>query len=182
MLEIVIIIELRLVHPNGDEMRIYHGAQGFESRIIRQSVLVRFTVDVGYGAKQQLFICRQNEVSFDGGENKCLFLSPPVGFDLVTIVSCSVRQFCFFKLLLAFEELCCRNLLLTHRRNENQIQPPNVVNRNGRAGVSRAADRRGIERKTKRVIELFPALNQLQSQMTMLELLVVCAVQILLLE
>src|SRR5258706_909018 len=111
-------------------------------------------------------------MSFYRGKAKDLFLASPIGLELVTIVSCSVRQFCFFKLLLAFEELCGRHLLLTHRGNENQIQTPDVVDRNGRAGVSRAADGRGVERKAKRVIELFPALDQFQRDMTMLELLV----------
>src|SRR5260370_36089714 len=108
-------------------------------------------------------------MSFYRGKAKDLLLASPVGLELVTIVSCSVRQFCFFKLVLAFEELCCRNLLLTHRRNENQIQPPNVVNCYGRAGVSRAANGRGVERKAKRVIELFPALDQFHRKMTMLK-------------
>ena len=77
----------------------------------------------------------------------------------MTIVGCSVRHFCFFKLTLGDEELCSSQLVVADRRNENHVQPTNVVNSQCRACVSRAGDGRGVEWKTKSTIELFPALD-----------------------
>src|SRR5437867_4002755 len=111
MFEIVIIVQLRLVNPNRNEMRIRDGAQCLERRIVRQPVLVRFSVEVGDGPKQQLFTCRQNQLSLRSDEYNRLLLASAVGLELVTIVGCSIRQFYFFKLLSGVEKLCSRQLV-----------------------------------------------------------------------
>src|ERR1051325_5980336 len=119
---------------------------------------MRFSVDVGNGAKQQLFVGCQNQLSFCSCECKRLLLTSSVGLELMAIVSCPVRQFCFFKLLARREELCGGYFLFADWRNKDQIQPANVVNGNSGIRVSGATDGRGVERKTKRVVELFPSL------------------------
>src|SRR2546430_570962 len=104
MLEVPIVVELCLIHPNSREMRREYSAQSFEGRIIREPSFLSLAVDVGNRLQQQPLIRSQDEASFDCGESQHLLLSPAIRFYFTAVICSAVRQFGLCKLILAVEE------------------------------------------------------------------------------
>jgi len=98
------------------------------------------------------------------------------------MIDSSVRRFGLFKLIFAREELRQRDFLLAHRRDEEQVELSDVIDSDSRGAVGRGSNRGKVNRKSECVVEFLPTRDQFQRQMTVLELLVVRAVEIALFE
>ncbi len=109
-------------------------------------------------------------------------MPPAIGFHFLTVVRKSIRRLHLFKLIFALEELRQRDFLVADRRDEEQIELSDVIDCNSRGAVSRRTNRGEVKRKSDGVIELFPARDQFQRQVTVLQLLIVRAVDVPLLE
>src|SRR5829696_934808 len=178
MLEVIVVIEFCLVHPNREEVRLQLTAQTRKRRIGRERVLRFLTIYVGNGPQQEVLVAGQYEAPAQGGKSEHLFLPAMICFYRLAIVDHAAGRLHLFKLIFVREELSEGNLFFTEWRDKDEIELSDIVNSDSRFRFSCASDSCDVELKTEGAIKLFPARDEFQHQVPVLQLPVVRAVQI----
>src|SRR4030095_4104926 len=176
VLEVVVLIKSCLVHPNRQEMRLYLLAQTLKRRIVCQGVFRVFTINVGDCPQQEILVSGEYETTVQGGEGEHLFLPAAICVYRLSIINRTAGRLYLFKLIFVREELSKCDLLLTHWRVKDYVKLSDVINSESCFGFRCASDCCYVELKPQCSIELFPARNEFQHQMSLLQLPVVRAV------
>src|SRR5215510_4454824 len=180
--EIPFVVELRLIYPDRHEMRGRCFAERLKRRLVGHPVLLGLPANVGNCPQQKFFAGGENEPAFQLRESDLLLLTPVVSLDVAYVIDCPTRRLALFEVVFALKELSGRELRVAERRDDDQVQTPDVVNGDGGAVVCDGAERGQVERKTRGVVELLPSREELVGQVAAPHLLVIDAFQIALLQ
>jgi len=100
----------------------------------------------------------------------------------VAVIRNAIRRFHLFELIFALEKLREDDFLIANRRDQEQVELSDVIDGDSRGAVGRRADGGEVKRKSQCVVKLLPARDQFQREVTVLELLIVGAAEVALLE
>src|SRR5262249_26111940 len=159
-----IAVELCLIDPDRHEMRRRCFAERLKRRLVGHPVLLRLPTNIGDCPQQKFFAGGENEPAFQLRESDLLLLTPVVRLDVAYVIDCPARRLALFEVVFALKELSGRELRVAERRDDDQVQTPDVVNGDGGSVGGCGSERRQAERKTRGVIELLPSREELVGQ------------------